>query len=246
MSGRLVILSGPSCLGKTPLHQALRRFYRDVYDAHKPVVLHNSRAPRPHEEDGVDYHFRQRDEIERLRHDPQYLVIEARHDLQALDVEELNNTLETGNAIFEGNPVVAKMLLTHEQMRHVNRLAIFVAPFYREEILFLKDEPNVSLEAFVADVIRRKLLRRTRRQQGELALGDLQDVERRATSAYAELKTVHLYDHVIPNHDGEDSDNWDAFYYPIGDARRALLAFVGILQGEPPSYVEHWEEGLLP
>ena len=22
----------------------------------------------------------------------------------------------------------------------------------------------------------------------------------------------------LPNHDGEDSENWDAFYYPIGDA----------------------------
>lgn len=38
------------------------------------------------------------------------------------------------------------------------------------------------------------------------------------------------FQNVIPNHDGEDSDNWDAFYYPIGDARKTLLAFVGLLQ----------------
>jgi hypothetical protein len=32
-----------------------------------------------------------------------------------------------------------------------------------------------------------------------------------------------------PNHDGEASENWDAFYYPLGDAREALLAFAALL-----------------
>ena len=32
-----------------------------------------------------------------------------------------------------------------------------------------------------------------------------------------------------PNHDGEASENWDAFCYPLGDAREALLAFAALL-----------------
>ena len=60
------------------------------------------------------------------------------------------------------------------------------------------------------------------------------------------LLTVHHYDWIIANHDGEDSDNWEAFYYPLGDARRALNAFVALLQGHPPSGVEEWEADLLP
>jgi guanylate kinase len=51
---------------------------------------------------------------------------------------------------------------------------------------------------------------------------------------------------VIPNHDGEDSENWDAFYYPIGDARKALMAVVALLEGIVPPSVETWEEELLP
>jgi guanylate kinase len=46
--------------------------------------------------------------------------------------------------------------------------------------------------------------------------------------------------------DGEDSDNWDAFYYPLGDARAALDAFVSLLKNEKPTGVESWGEDLLP
>jgi guanylate kinase len=51
---------------------------------------------------------------------------------------------------------------------------------------------------------------------------------------------------VIPNHDGEDSDNWAAFYYPLGDARKALMAFTALLEGRVPPHAEKWEEDLIP
>jgi guanylate kinase len=89
------------------------------------------------------------------------------------------------------------------------------------------------------------VLRRTRRQKGELSLQDLEDIERRASSVYRELQEAHYFQYVIPNHDGEDSENWDAFYYPLGDARVALLAFVSLLGGKTPSGVEAWEEDLI-
>jgi guanylate kinase len=50
----------------------------------------------------------------------------------------------------------------------------------------------------------------------------------------------------LPNHDGEDSENWDAFYCPLGNARVALLTFVSLLAGKTPSGVEHWEKDLIP
>jgi guanylate kinase len=94
--------------------------------------------------------------------------------------------------------------------------------------------------------MRRKLLRRTRKQKSELSLKDLENIETRAGSAHGELKFAHQFDAVLPNHDGEDSDNWDAFYFPLGDARKSLLAFVSLLRGEQPEWAETWEPGLLP
>lgn len=74
---------------------------------------------------------------------------------------------------------------------------------------------------------------------------DLDDIETRASSAYREMKLAWQFDHIIPNHDGEDSDNWEGFYYPVGDARKAMLAFVTLLQGGKPEGVEKWEKGIL-
>ena len=112
----------------------------------------------------------------------------------------------------------------------------------------MRKQPDlrVNLSDFVADVMRRKLLRRTTRQKGILSLEDLEDIERRCTSAHRELQEAHLFDHVIPNHDGEDSENWTAFYHPIADARRALLALAALLQGDaPPPCVEQWDEAIV-
>ena len=94
--------------------------------------------------------------------------------------------------------------------------------------------------------MRRKLLRRTRRQKGELSAPDLENIETRASSAFRELQEAWRFQHVIPNHDGEDSDNWEAFYYLIGDARKTLEAFAALLKGVVPPGVEQWEENLLP
>lgn len=242
--GRLVILSGPSCIGKGPLHAALRKFFPAIAGRLGKVVLYNTRAPRPGEVDGVDYHFRPRSEIERFVGDGRFEVMDVRGDLQALDLRELEALLEKGDAFFEGNPFVGQRLL---RTPDVEKLSVFLAPLSREEIVFLRHpDRKIDLATFVTDVMRRKLLRRTQRQKRILGLNDLQDIEARAGSAYRELKLAHAFEYVIVDHDGEDSENWDAFYYPIGDARRTLLAFADLLSGKVPETVEHWDESLVP
>ena len=245
-AGRLVILSGPSCVGKSPLDRALACFRPDLHQRLRKLVLFNSRDPRPGERDGVDYHFRSRTQIEALRQQERFAVLDVRGDLQALDLSELTALLERGDAFFEGNPFVGRLLQTHPSLAQARRLSVFLAPLAKDEVLFLKDPArNLSLPELVTDVMRRKLLRRTRRQKGELSLKDLENIERRASSAFRELQEASHFQWVIPNHDGEDSDNWEAFYYPVGDARRALLAFVDLLEGRVPPCAEKWEAGLL-
>jgi guanylate kinase len=234
--GRLVILSGPSCVGKTPLHKALGRFFPELNERLHKLVLFNSRSPRSGEIDGRDYHFRTRAQIDELRSNNRYAVLEVRADLQALDIPGLESLLERDDVLFEGSPFVARALQTNSRLASVNRLSIFISPLSKEEIAYLKaPERNVSLPDLLADVMRRKLLRRTTRQKMHLSLKD-----------YRELQEAWYFEHVIPNHDGEDSDNWEAFYYPIGDARKTLEAVAGLLKGTVPFNAEKWEENLLP
>jgi len=171
----------------------------------------------------------------------------VRSDLHALDVQELESLLRRGNAFFEGNPFVGRALQTHPRLMGVDRLSIFLSPLSKEEITYLKaPERNVSLQELLTDIMRRKLLRRTRRQKGDLSARDLENVETRASSAYREMQEAWHFQYVIPNHDGEDSDNWEAFYYLFGDARKTLDAFVALLKGLVQPGVEKWEEDLLP
>jgi guanylate kinase len=241
------MLAGPSCVGKGPLFAALRRFYPDLAGNLKQIVLYNSRAPRPGEEDGVDYHFRTREQIESLATQPGFAVADVRGDLQALEVSTIQAILDAGHdAFFEGNPFIPAKLRGAPELAGIPMLTAFLSPLSRDELEYLTaPERRVDLADLVTDVMRRKLLRRTKRQKTNLSLKDLENIEKRAASALVELQEAWKFDHVLPNHDGEDSENWDAFYYPIGDARKALLAFVAVLRGDEPVGVEKWERELL-
>lgn len=244
---RLVILTGPSCVGKSPLDRAFGKLYPDLRNRLSKFVLYISRLPRPGELDGMDYFFRSREQIETLEKKTGYIVMDVRGDLQAVNIDEIVTLLQKKDVFFEGNPFVAQALQTHLKLLKIQRLGIFLSPISKEEITYLKrPELQVSLPDLINDMMRRKLLRRTRKQKGELSLKDLENIERRASSAYRELKEAWRFDYVIPNHDGEDSENWDAFYYPLGDARKALYAFAELLEGKIPPWVEKWEEDILP
>jgi len=244
--GRLVVLSGPSCVGKGPLHRALKVFYPQPAGKLTKLVLYDSRPPRPGEIDGVDYHFRTREYVEQLRNKDDFLVTDVRGDLQALDLNYFRQTLDRGDALFEGNPFIGTELLTIIKKQKITCLSVFLSPLSKAEIEELKARQGINLETLVADIMRRKLLRRTTKQKSILSLPDLENIEVRAASACKEMKQAWRFDYVIPNHDGEDSENWDAFSFPIGDAHATLLCFVDILSGRRSDYAEHWAEDLLP
>ncbi len=245
---RFVLLSGPSCVGKGPLFAAVQRHHPELAARLKPIVLYNDREPRPGEVDGVDYHFRPPAEIEMLGRKEGYVKVDVRGDLQALEIASIQRAMDAGyDAFFEGNPFVPAKLREAGVLERFETLSVFLAPLSRDEIKFLAaPERRVDLTAFVTDVQRRKLLHRTRRQKGNLSLKDLENIEKRAASALVEMREAWKFDHVIALHDGEGNDNWDAFYYPIGSARAAFMAFVTLLQDETPAGVERWEAGLVP
>ena len=241
-----MILSGPSCVGKTPLVRALARFFPDRWATLQPLVLYNSRPPRPGETDGIEHRFRPRAEIEALRADDRYAVVDVRGDLQALDFQELGAILAARDALYEGNPYVAQLLLAHPRLKGVRRTSIFLSPLSKDEILCLRNEAGVPVRWVVTELMRRKLIRRARRQKGKLSPDDRQDIDRRAARAYDEMRMAHRFDHVLVNHDGEDSDHWETFPCPLGDARRTLGAVALLLAGTIPDAIEHWDADLLP
>ncbi|WP_078287980.1 MULTISPECIES: guanylate kinase [unclassified Mycobacterium] len=62
MRGRVVVLSGPSAVGKSTVVRRLRDDVQGLFFS----VSATTRAPRPGEVDGVDYHFVTAEEFQRL------------------------------------------------------------------------------------------------------------------------------------------------------------------------------------
>ncbi|MBV8929893.1 MAG: guanylate kinase [Mycobacteriaceae bacterium] len=60
--GRIIVLSGPSAVGKSTLVRCLRDRVADLYFS----VSATTRRPRPGEVDGVDYHFVSPEQFQRL------------------------------------------------------------------------------------------------------------------------------------------------------------------------------------
>lgn len=243
---KLIVLSGPSCVGKGSLTAALCKFYPELACAWEKLVLYNSRPPRPGERDGADYHFRERSVIEEFRKKEHYLTADIRGDLQAIDLLALEEQLKKSDVFFEGNPMIVQAFRELPLFKKTEMFSVFLSPLSREEVEFLKQQTQqVDMLSLVTDVMRRKLLRRTQKQKTHLSLKDLDDIERRAGSALSEMKYAWMYDAVIPNHDGEDSEHWDAFYWPLGDAQKTLECFAALLKGLPHPLAEKWNPPLL-
>ncbi len=240
---RLIILAGPSCVGKSPLARALERVHPDLARELQPLVLYNDRAARPGERDGVDYHFRTREEIAALKGKPDVVVMQVRADLQALDLQELEQQLTKGDVLFESNPFIGRLLLDHPALDAMPRLSVFIAPVSAGEVQAMVKQ-GIDPQTHVTNLMRDKLLGRTRKQKGELSTADVEDIDIRAASAWRELRFAHEFQHVIPNHDGEDSDHWDA-EPPHGDAGKSLDTFTALLRGKPAE-TEHWTVDTLP
>lgn len=242
---RLILISGPSCIGKSPLVKGIGTLCPRVAETLETLVLTTDRARRPGEEDGKDYHFRTREEIETLRDDDGHVVVDNRGDLQALELAAIDRIHEKGShALYEGNPRLPAKLREAGVLDRYDTLSIFLAPLSRDE-LRAAQEAGLDREALVTQIQRRKLLYRTTLQQGMLSRPDLDDIETRATSAYNEMHEAWRYDAVVPLHDGEGHDNWSRFGLPIGSARAAIRTVAALIDGQHTDGTEYWEADLL-
>ena len=125
-------------------------------------------------------------------------------------------------------------------------VTIFLSPLTGQEVLKIRLRGKKFFRETIQKIIRQKLLRRIKQYGSHLDSQGIKDIQRRATDAYLELKEAHHFDYIIPNHDGEDSDNWEKSLLPSGDAGRALDTLAAILTNKFHPNIENWEENLVP
>lgn len=93
----LLILTGPTCAGKTTLARALVKSSPEKYER---LVTHTTRAPREGETDGVDYHFVCRELFEALSSTGQLLAEgDYAGDLYGVHHAEITRALAGGKTV---------------------------------------------------------------------------------------------------------------------------------------------------
>ena len=245
-TNKLIILSGPSCVGKTPLVKAFKKLYPEQAASLKKIVLYNNRLPRLNEKDGDDYYFTEQEEIEEMRKKENFIVVEVRGDLQALDVTALLKQLDNNNVFFEGNTYIAKTLLQHPLLKKINKLSIFLSPFSKDEVLKLNsDLGEKEFENYVFETMKSKLIHRTEEFRQELTDEVLENINKRAADAFPELKDAWIYDFVIPNHNSEGSENWEEPISHDSDVFLAIKEFSILLKNEKQQISEKWERDFV-
>jgi len=172
----LIIISGPSGVGKDTIIDALRRREREAGrdgDRHY-VVTCTTRLPRNGEVDGVDYHFLSRGEFLRMR--------AARGFLEANEVH--------GNWYGSPRDQVRKALVAGRDV--ILKIDVQGARVVKEQV-------SEALLIFVIPPSLEELFQRLRDRATESA----DELELRQANAAIELARDKDYDHVVTNETGQ-------------------------------------------
>jgi len=258
---RIVVYSGPSCVGKGPLRAVLE----ECFPQYRPIakggivgkpILYVSREPRldKGESEGNPYYFRTVIEIQDMVDEDRarYIAgwIRGNEQFQALDLLKTRELLQqTQLVLLEIYGTLGAQLVEPHHIEYLGKdiqtMSIFISPLSADELNKLKAR-GADLSSSIERLMLRKLERRDDKKPEQWP--------NRASWAYKEMKHAHKYAHVIPNHDGEDSDNWGlphhrgdnwGLAYPIGDAKKTLEIFVELLETGKSDLTEHWPGGLL-
>jgi guanylate kinase len=155
--GKLVVISGPSGVGKTTI---LRRLLADLPHL-IPSVSATTRPPRVGERDGVDYHFIAAEEFDRRRAAGEFLEccqVYGRQHWYGTLVEEVAPRLAAGQWVVLEIDVEGTLSIL---ARYPEAITIFVEPSRPDQLLErLQGRGTESPEAMARrlEVARRELL----------------------------------------------------------------------------------------
>lgn len=169
---KLFIVTGPSGVGKNTL---MERAFAEIPDL-KAAVSHTTRAPRPGERDGVEYHYVSHDQFTELVAEDAFLEwAEVFGNRYGITLKETEHWTQQGTHVlvdldWQGAAAAAERL--------DNVVRIFIVP--------------PSLE-----VLEERLRGR--------AASDTDDIEHRLAQAASDLEHSSHADHVVVNHEIDEA-----------------------------------------
>lgn len=241
MEKRLILLSGPSCVGKGPLTAAVKYFRPEIKFTKLSVIKSKqsrNHIPRPDENEVWENRdcWRTEDEIAALEKNGHYVVGKCFGFSQVVNLDLIVDFPEQTILMEMYYPIVPR-LLAAERLKNIKIETVFVSPISDEEIKFIRSlgmDADTAIKALMAD----KQFHRIAFHKRNIDPEYLQDVKKRIDDSVLEISASKNYKHIIVNRDGEGSPNWNRLAdgtfisEPVGDAKRAMDTLAKILLGE--------------
>ncbi|MDR1463865.1 MAG: hypothetical protein LBJ11_01010 [Oscillospiraceae bacterium] len=232
--GKLIILSGPSGVGKGPLTAALAAYLRAVGRGLRKHVLYTSRSMRPGEAEGESYFFRSAAELRRLHVESAgrlLFQIHGKGDWQMMDLDALREELTAFDVVlleiyYEQVPTV----LDFCRNEGFPAKQIFVSPLDMKELQSAGEEcAAAALKAVMQTKLANRGTETAEKQRG------------RAQKAPEELAAALAGGaEIFPNCFGEDNGRlWGLLQEFVAvpgalEIAKTFLAFVKTIQKDAP------------
>ncbi len=240
MEKRLIILSGPSCVGKGPLTAAVKKFRPEI-EFTKLAVIKSKQSrnhmPRPDEQEVWDNQscWQSEKQIKALKDNDRYIVGNCYDFSQAVDLDMIVNSSEQ-TILMEMYYAIVPQLSNSQRLKNINIETVFLSPISKQEIDFFSS-CGIDVDSAIKSLMAAKQYQRAIFHKRNIDRDFLQDIKTRIDDSVYELGSAKNFKYVIVNHDGEGSPNWNRLAdgtftgLPMGDAKLAVESLAKILKG---------------
>lgn len=209
MNKRLVLVSGPSGIGKGPIIERAKKLYTpDLCQ----VKVRKTKTER-HKETENDLGFESKD--------GDFYRFWCRGTEQRIYLDELDRAIENHDTVLLESYYQAFDFLRIRYSSYVDFASTFISPLNLEEIKELAEQGK-RLEDYLPDLMLDSLIKRAERDGKAFTQTLNRELEQRAEDSVNEMRFAHNYRQVIPNHCYESDSRW-RFPILIGEPRRVVL-----------------------
>ncbi len=224
---RLVLISGPSGVGKGPIIEWTKKLYTpDLCQ----IKVKKTKTER-HKGSEDDLGFGKGDN---------FYQFDCRGVEQRIYLDELDNALKEHNIVLLEAYYNALDFLKNRYGASIYFASIFVSPLNIEEINELAKQGK-KLEDYLPNLMLDSLIKRAERDGKAFTRALIKELEQRAEDSINEIKFAHNYKQIIPNHCYESDSRW-RFPFLIGEPLRVVKSLREIIEKGKSDYAYDGED----
>jgi hypothetical protein len=228
MNKRLIVISGPSGVGKGPIIEWTKKLYFPDLCQVKVRKTKTERHNGTEEDLGFD------------GNNGKYYEFDCRGTKQRIYLDELDSAVEKNGIVLLETYYKTLDFLKNRYGSSIDLASTFVSPLGAGEVRELT-EPGKRLEDYLPNLMLDSLIKRAERDGKAFTQSLIKELEQRAEDSVNEMRFAHNYKNVIPNHCHESDSRW-RFPILVGEPLRVVNSLREIIEKGNSDYASSGED----